>query len=202
MHARSQFAHFDTYEKIEFNRFIYSLNSLLHNTLDKHKQEAITVKSICLVDSQFHARFSCKQKTYAYHIWPQRTRNVFLDGQYWHAPRIRDTARFVAKANECGQYLLGTYDFSSFQDADCQAKSAIRTVDQCVFENASNMIIMKITARSFLQHQIRITVGTIYDIIARDERTDKMKEILDSCNRACAGRTAPASGLFLDQVVY
>ncbi len=199
VHARQQFAHFDTYKKLEHNKFIYSINSLLKG---KESSETISVKSIKPVDNDFHARFSCKQKTYAYYLLPARVRDVFLAWQYWHTPKITNKNEFIKKANECGRYLLGTHDFASFQDADCQAKSSIRTIDNCIFEEKDNMIVMKITARSFLQHQIRITIGTIYEICTKCEKPELMQQILQSCDRKNAGITAPASGLFLEEILY
>ena len=201
VHARQQFAHFEAPHKLDYATFLYSINGLLKGR-EASENHTIAVKNIKLVAPDFHARFSCIQKTYAYYILPNKTRDIFHEGKYWHLQKIRDINEFVNKANECAQFLLGTHDFASFQDADCQAKSSLKTIDACKFEIENNMIKMSISARSFLQHQIRITIGTIYEIVSRNLSPHAIKEILDMRDRKKAGMTAPACGLFLEKIEY
>lgn len=173
-------------------KFLHSLNCLL-------KEEDITVHSLQEKEESFHARHSCKYKTYRYYVLHSRVRDLFNE-TCWQVPQF-----CIQKAQECAQYLLGTHDFASFQDADCQAKSSIRTIDACNFfqdQRNPNLFVVEITARSFLQHQIRIIIGTIHQIIARKQPAEEIKRILENCDRQTAGPTAPARGLFLEQVMY
>lgn len=195
VHAIEQCAHFDAHTKLDFNKFIYSMNALL-------KEETICIKNIKAVPDDFHARFSCTSKTYIYNVLPSKTRNIFFSKQYWQIPKISDFDLFITKANECTQFLIGQHDFSSFQDAACQAKSPIRTIDECQFLESGEFIVMHISARSFLQHQIRIIMGTILQIIIKNEPACRMQEILQMRDRRYAGITAPADGLFLKKIVY
>ena len=49
---------------------------------------------------------------------------------------------------------------------------------------------------------VRIMVGTCLDIATGKIGKGKIKEIIDSKNRENAGHTAPARGLFLNDVIY
>ena len=47
-----------------------------------------------------------------------------------------------------------------------------------------------------------ILSGTLAEIGRGRTHADAMKEILNSCDRKRAGRTAPPNGLFLERIVY
>lgn len=223
VNARAQFAHFDTYFSIDRIKFLYNLNALLKN-------ETICVKNIIICEQIsdiqdtsaqatstqsfndqkfakqiFHARFSCKQKTYKYYMLFEKTKDIFSN-TYWHLPNM-DGQKFLQQANICAQFLLDTHDFASFQDSDCQAKSSIKTIDKCIFleeksPSGAIMHVMEISARSFLQHQVRIIIGTIVEIIKNDLEPLTLKLIMEKRDRKYAGMTAPAQGLFLDNIIY
>ena len=52
-------------------------------------------------------------------------------------------------------------------------------------------------ATAFLYNMVRIMVGTILDIGLHRKSLDVIPEVLATQNRHLAGRTAPASGLYL-----
>ena len=58
VHAINQYAHFDA-DKVEIDKLISYLNEQI---------DGIFVKSIRVVDDEFHARFNVKKKTYKYVI--------------------------------------------------------------------------------------------------------------------------------------
>ena len=58
-----------------------------------------------------------------------------------------------------------------------------------------NFIIVTIAANAFLQNMVRIMVGTLIDI-AKQENKLSIMDILKKEDRAYAGKTLPASGLF------
>lgn len=190
VHAIEQFAHFDFEKEVDSFRFLYNVNSLL-------RSEDIAVLDINLVENDFHARYSCKMKTYKYQFILGNKKNVFLKDQYWQI-KVFD----MQKANECAKLILGTHDFSSFRDKDCQAKSPIKTIEECYFFEENGIIIMKIKAKSFLHRQVRIIVGTIYEIIKKEEPVEKILEILEKKDRKYAYMSAPADGLFLEKIEY
>lgn len=190
VHALQQFAHFESEITIDKKKFIYSINSLLKN-------ENIIIKNIKKVSNQFHARFSCKLKEYQYHLLIDNKHNIFLNKRYFLIPKFN-----IEKANKCLEYIIGTHDFSSFRDSHCQAKSPIKTIEFAKFIKRRQLAILKIKAKSFLHHQIRIIVGTIVEIILKNKPAETMKIILDKKNRIYAGPSAKAQGLYMKKIIY
>lgn len=190
VHAEIQCTHFDISQVIDKNKTQYSLNALL-------KKESIVIINIEETTEEFHARFSCKTKEYKYQILVGNIPNLFLNNRYWMIRKFN-----IKKAQEYGNLICGTHDFSSFRDSQCQSKSPIKTINSCKFEQQNNLITMKIEAKSFLHHQIRIIIGTIYELTVKNEPKERIQEILDKKNRKYAGITAPARGLFLSKIKY
>lgn len=59
-----------------------------------------------------------------------------------------------------------------------------------------------VEANGFLYNMVRIMVGTILDVHAGRLTDEDVRQALLTGNRHCAGATAPAHGLFLDDVFY
>lgn len=190
VHARQQFAHAEIFKIFDIKKALYSINSML-------KEEQIVVLSMKQVNSDFHARFSCKHKEYIYYFLASEIDDVFQRGLYWKIHKFD-----INLANQGAKYILGTHDFTSFKDAQCQALNPIRTITNCIFEQEGNFIKMKIEAKSFLHHQVRIIAGTLFEVAIGKIPPCGIKEILNKKNRAEAGVTAPAKGLFLNKIIY
>ena len=100
------------------------------------------------------------------------------------------------------KFLIGFHNFNAFRSSNCQAENPERSIDEIRISKNSDIINIRITARSFLHNQVRIIVGTICNIGEGKWDINKMKEILDSKNRNLAGITAPPSGLYLEKIYY
>ena len=64
------------------------------------------------------------------------------------------------------------------------------------------MITFNITANRFLRNMVRAIVGTLLDIGQGKTSLEQFELILASKDRSEAGRSVPASGLFLSHVEY
>jgi len=64
------------------------------------------------------------------------------------------------------------------------------------------LITYEITGNGFLRHMVRTVVGTLVEIGRGRHAAGWMRDVLASRDRAQAGPTAPASGLFLAGVEY
>lgn len=64
------------------------------------------------------------------------------------------------------------------------------------------LIVYEIRGEGFLRHMVRNIVGTLVEIGRGRRPAESMRQVLASRDRAQAGRTAPAGGLFLVRVDY
>ena len=63
-------------------------------------------------------------------------------------------------------------------------------------------IIIELTGNGFLYNMVRIISGTLLDVGLGKIKSEEIPEIIESKDRQRAGRTLPAHGLYLVQVVY
>jgi tRNA pseudouridine38-40 synthase len=135
----------------------------------------------------------------------------------------------LAALNQAAAHVLGTHDFTSFAAADpdlahrsqpttesgapsiaplshamggCAASEPIRTITHSEWRAAGDLLIYHVTADGFLHHMVRNLVGTFVQCGAHRLSPDSIPALLAARDRARAGPTAPASGLFLVSVDY
>lgn len=158
----------------------------------------IAVKSCREVDLGFHARYDCKGKRYVYRVWNSHVRNPFMNGYAWHYKRPIDTELLNAQA----QAFVGTFDFTSFCASGGSVEDKVRTVRSFSVERNGDEVLFKVEADGFLYNMVRIMVGTLIEISENRIENNKLADIIERKDRLSAGRTAPAQGLFLDEVFY
>ncbi len=157
----------------------------------------IAVKSACVVNDEFHPRYSCNGKEYMYDICISEQREPLKSRYSWQLCRKLDLERMKAAAKQ----IVGKHDFAAFCASGSSVVDTIRTVREVRIEENGDHLLLYISADGFLYNMVRIIVGTLVDVgLHRDTMT--IDEILYSRDRSNAGRTAPANGLFLNQVFY
>jgi tRNA pseudouridine38-40 synthase len=165
----------------------------VRNAINFHLKPApIVVLAADPVPDSFEARFSARERAYRYRILNRRVPPALDRDRVWFVPRPIDAAAMDAAA----QRLVGKHDFSSFRAAHCQARSPLKTLDMLSARRVDDEIHIEARARSFLHHQVRNIVGTL---LLAGEGT---WSALAACERAAAGPTAPAVGLYLLSVGY
>ncbi len=193
VHATAQVAHFDLDTKMELFRLREAFNAHLRDM-----QAPVSVLDVESVDDDFHARFKAKGRGYIYRILNRRARPILLENRVWWVPFPLN----VDLMREGAKYLLGHHDFSSFRGAGCQALSPMKTLDRLDIVVNGDEIDFIVEAKSFLYHQVRNMVGTLKMVGDGHLKPEDVKTILESKKRSSAGVTAPASGLYLNKVVY
>ncbi|HHZ06411.1 MAG TPA: tRNA pseudouridine(38-40) synthase TruA [Clostridiales bacterium] len=147
----------------------------------------------------FHARYSCKSKEYIYKIWNKQVRNPFLDGYAYHYRYDLD----VDMLNTAAQAYIGRHDYTSFCTLDNRrAGDLTRNVMNFSVIRDGDMVIMRVEADGFLYNMVRIMVGTLLRVAQGKIPPDGILDIINAKNRAYAGPTAPACGLYLNKVNY
>ncbi len=190
VHANMFCCTFDTDSDITCYRFPLALNS--------HLPQDIAVYDCKEVDPDFHPRYFAKGKRYCYYVWNTACRNPFVERFAYRNAQPID----VERLHTLSQKLVGTYDFSAFCAAGADTTDNVRTVQMFRVERRGDMVIFSVQADGFLYNMVRIMVGTLLDIAADRLSEDALDEALQSGDRSCAGATAPAKGLFLEQVYY
>ena len=97
--------------------------------------------------------------------------------------------------------ILGTHDFSAFRASGGAPMSPVRTMyEAAVEEAAGNQLVCRIHGNGFLYHMVRNIIGTVANVGLGIITPQRFQEILDGCDRTKAAATAPACGLFLEEV--
>jgi tRNA pseudouridine38-40 synthase len=167
------------------------LNSLL--------PKDVAVMSVVDMESNFDARKSASSRRYRYLIYNGAVASPFSRNYAWHLYKSLE----VDAMREAGVSLLGVHDFSSFVGGKNETESTVRDLISLSVERMSgDFISIEVVANAFLRHMVRNIVGTLVDVGWGKTEVDQMKEILDARDRAAAGITAPAKGLYLVEVKY
>lgn len=171
----------------------------LKSALNRYLPLSIVVTDVCEVDDDFHARYSCKGKRYIYKILNTETRDPFSQGYALHYRYPID----VDMLNKAAQAYIGTHDFTSFCTLDKREKGDFaRTVYDFAVYRQGKFVYMSVSADGFLYNMVRIMVGTLLKIQQGKLSANSIPDIIKACDRKCAGPTAPACGLYLDEVFY
>jgi tRNA pseudouridine38-40 synthase len=191
VHALAQAAHFDLQKETTADTVMKALNFHL-------KPAPVAVLTAEEVPDDFHARFSAIRRAYLYRIVNRRAPLALERGRAWFVPQPLDAAAMHAAA----QMLVGHHDFTSFRASECQAKSPVKTLDVLSVARDGDLIEVRAEARSFLHHQVRNFVGSLKLVGEGKWSAGDLKAALEACDRAAAGPTAPAAGLYLTEVGY
>lgn len=191
VHARAQVAHVDLQKPFRADR--------LRDGLCAHlRPQPVAVLHAEEVGGDFHARFSARARVYEYIIINRRADLALMRGLAWRIGARLDASAMAHAA----QRLVGHHDFSTFRDAQCQARSPVKTLDRCDVVVAGERISVWCEARSFLHRQVRSMVGTLAEVGMGKLSADDLSEILAARDRARCGPVAPPDGLYLDSVRY
>ena len=192
VHAIEQSAHVDLEQKIQNEDiFLNSINFYLNNY-------PISITSIKKKNSNFHARFSAKKRTYKYLIINRTGTLVLNKNKAWHI-RKKLNIKLMKKGSKI---LEGTHDFSTFRSSSCHAKSPIRTLKKASVKKYKEKIEFTFVSKSFLQNQVRSMVGCLKLLGEGKWNLKDFKKAMKSKKRSNCGPPAPAHGLYLFKVNY
>ena len=191
VHALGQVAHVDLPRPFE--------PATIRDATNFHLKPApISVLAVAAVDDDFHARFSACRRRYRYLIVNRPAPLAVDAGRAWWVRSTLDHAAMAA----AGRLLIGRHDFSSFRSSMCQAASATKTLDGLAVDVEGDGIRIEVWARSFLHNQVRIIVGSLKRVGEGGWPVERVAAALAARDRAAAGPTAPAHGLYLVGVDY
>ena len=188
-HAKGQVVSFRCDNTMPCDRILEGLRMYL--------PEDIGVYRCCEASQRFHARLNALEKTYCYRLWNGEAPCVF-DRKYVHIDR---SAMDVQAMHTAAQMYLGTHDFSAFCGNKNMKKSTVRAIKSFTVEQKENEILFTVTGNVFLQHMVRIMVGTLLEVGKGERKPETILELFGA-KRSLAGPAVPASGLCLMEVFY
>jgi tRNA pseudouridine38-40 synthase len=216
VHAHAQVASFTLRTRIPAANLVRALNRTLPG--------AIRVLEAGVVADGFHARHSAVAKTYEYRVLPiepaaDQICSPFLS-RYVYPYSWKVNFQLLQRA-ACA--LIGEHDFRSFaasdpdltmrineRDGDSAVQTEARSTVRSIFgsewrqqmTDGFDLLVYRVRGNGFLHHMVRNLVGTMLDVGRGYIKLDDIPRILGARDRAAAGPTAPARGLFLHSVEY
>ena len=216
VHALAQVASVPLHAQIPPANLLRALNRTLPG--------AIRILDARIVPNPFHARHSAVAKTYEYRVLPiepaanQICPPFLVRYAYPYSWSVDfETLQRTAAA------FVGEHDFRSFAASDpdlatrtndfaidapiqTEARTTVRTIFSSEWSrhvsDGCRLLVYRVRGNGFLHHMVRNLVGTMLDIGRGYMQLDDIPHILAAHNRALAGPTAPARGLFLHSVEY
>ena len=185
VHARGQVAQF----RLETDK----TPDEIRDYLNEYLPDDIGVTSVAVAAPRFHSRFKARGKTYRYTCWYGSAKPVF-DRRYVY---VLDREPDLERMREAAEYMIGMHDYRSFCGNTKMKKSTVRVVDVVRIEQSGSYIRFYVHGNGFLQHMVRIMVGTLLQVGFGAIEPDQIAGIIEAKDRRLAGPTAPAKGLCL-----
>ena len=211
VHGRAQVAHLRITSKLPVERLLLALN--------RHLPDDVRIINLEEMPAKFHDQLDVNAKTYRYFVLhsldqKQQVNWPFLRNYTWYVSYPLDLDKM---RHALGQ-LVGIHDFKSFQNRGTPLPSTVREIlaveltshrfGQSAFpwlpppELNCELLEFRLRGTGFLKQMVRTIVGTVVEIGRGKLAPEAMGDILAQKNREASGITAPANGLFLDQVEY
>lgn len=193
VHAISQVANFKTETKLSLQVIKKGLNAIL--------PKDIRIKNVKEVPERFNSRYAACSKTYQYLI--SSSPSPFLRHYTYFSAAQLD----LSAMRKASKFLIGKYDFFSFQAAGSRIKDSVRCIKKLSIRKKrigliGDLVIIETEADGFLYKMVRNIVGTLLEVGHGKKVPQDIKKILYKKNRKIAGPTAPAKGLYLKRVKY
>jgi len=146
--------------------------------------------------ARFHARHHARARVYLYQI--SRRRTAFGKNYVWWIPDDLNLSRM----REAAELLLGMRDFKSFTADEPEEKSTRVLIERLEIEESGDLILVRIQGSHFLWKMVRRLVGVLVEVARGKLTLEEVQRFLQFRSNRPAELTAPASGLFLEKVLY
>lgn len=195
VHAAAQVAHMrsETRRRMPAHEIQSELNQKL--------PADIAIVELQEAPARFHARHDAISRRYVYQISTKKS--AFNKRYVWW---IKDPLDVPAMA-EAARALIGRHDFACFRapDPSRPTESTIVVVDSASVEIEGDMVLIRVEASHFLWRMVRRLVGVLVKLGRGEINRASFDQLLDakcSPDLDVAAWTAPAAGLFLEEIRY
>jgi tRNA pseudouridine38-40 synthase len=188
VHAIGQVAHLDLYTDLT--------PAALRGRINEALPSDIYIRAADSVPHRFHARHDARQRSYVYQI--SRRKTAFFKPYVWWIKERLDAAAM----RDAAAAFVGMRDFASFTADEPDEKSTKVLIDGIEVAVDGDLILVRVAGSHFLWRMVRRIVGVLAAVGRRDITVGTAASFLDERSNAPATLTAPASGLFLEAVLY
>jgi tRNA pseudouridine38-40 synthase len=195
---------------------VHALGQVMHIKVTsqvKHSPETIKRRlndllpaDIAILDLEtaprtFHARHDARARVYVYQV--SRRKQAFTKRYVWWVKEDLD----LDPMREAAAMIVGRHDFICFRAADPARpdESTIVEIEHAAIQEEDDLIHVRIEASHFLWRMVRRVVGVLVRVGKGEVTIGQFHRLVDgNCDPELdvAAWTAPASGLFLEQVRY
>ena len=189
VHALKQYFHFVVDKEKDLNQLAYSLNKML--------PDDIKIISFEKVDDDFHARYNAKEKIYEYRILLTNKDPLSYDLAYIY-PMELDIELFKLALNK----FVGNHNYQDFTSKEEDESNFVRNIYSIDFIKENDLVRIVFKGNGFMRYQIRNMIGAAINVANGKEKLEFIDKHLDSKNREIIAYKAPASGLYLVDVIY
>ena len=188
VHAINQAAHFSLEKNITTYKLRYYINRMTSPYLYVNTCKIIT-------DENFHSRFSVREKEYIYKINAGKYNPIINDYTYNYNKEID-----IKKIKKIKDLFLGLHNFKAFTVGN--HKNYFCEINKIVIEKKENIVIIKIRGKSFLTHMIRYIIAAMLLYQENVISAEDIEKMFKKQKRLVEFEKVPASGLYLNKVIY
>ena len=190
VHALKQYFHFVSDKEKDLKQLAYALNKML--------PDDIKIISFSEVDDNFHARYNATKKIYEYRILLTNKDPFSYDLAYIY-PMPLDVPLFIDALNK----FVGTHNYQDFTSKEEDEANFVRTLYDVEVIREKDLLRIVFTGNGFMRYQIRNMIGAAMSVATKKEPIVFIdKHLKDNKNREIIAYKAPASGLYLVDVIY
>lgn len=190
VHALGQVANFYSNTLLAADVLVRAINA--HLPADVVVREAVDMPEV------FDANHDATRKLYRYVLHDGPVEDPFQRRYCHHVKRRLD----VEAMRRAAEVLKGRHDFHSFETEWPNRMSSVRTITHLGLSRFGDWIWLDVEADGFLYNMVRAIAGTLINVGRGYWPESQVAQILHAEDRAQAGPTAPAQGLFLVRVTY
>lgn len=196
VHALGQVMHLRTTSAVKHSP------DLIKRRLNDLLPADIAILQVEQANRRFHARHDARSRIYVYQISTRK--QAFLKRYVWW---IKEDLN-VDRMGQAAAMLAGRHDFVCFRAADAARpdESTIVEVERVTVEIEDDIIRIRIEASHFLWRMVRRIIGALVKVGKGELSSAEFRSLVDGrCDDSkldVAAWTAPASGLFLEEIRY
>lgn len=188
VHAIMQMVHFDCEKEIDVLQLASKLNSLLPYDISANR--------IQKVRADVSARFEAISRAYIYKI--HQCKSPFKQGLSYHFHQDLD----LDVMNVSCELIKEWKDFESMSKVKTEVNNFNCEIFAAHWEKQNDEIHFHVSANRFLRGMVRALVGTMLDVGLGRMAIEEFQAVLESRDRKKAGRSVPAHGLYLRDIIY